>query len=89
MGTDVIVFAGRCEEEEQDHDAENEDETANAVGARRCRRSTEDVRAETPGASECVQRPRGGDYGGQPRGRRQRVLEVGVRCSSQSNFRWS
>ncbi len=89
MGTDVVVFAGGCEEEEQDRDAAKEDGTADAVGARRCRRSTEDVGAETPGTSERVQRPRGGDYGGQPRGRRQRVLEAGVRCSSQSNFRWS
>ena len=42
MGTDIVVFAGGCEEEEQDRDAAEEDGTADAVGARRCRQSTED-----------------------------------------------
>ncbi len=79
MGTDVVIFAGGCEEEEQDCDAAEEDGTADVVGARRCPRLTGDVRAETTGASERVQRPRGGDYGGQPCGRRQHVLEAGVR----------
>jgi len=47
MGTDVFVFAGGCEEEEQDRDVAEEDGTADAVGARRCRRSTEEVRRES------------------------------------------